>query len=233
MPSIKDNMGADLSRYRAIEAPKLPVVAQMINDNKPRANVFIRCPLPPFNSDPDTLRQFETGNQVPQRRVIPLPVMATVGTSQVSLAGSAFVISSSSSSSPAAPTQLLPLSASLSTGGLATGDNFQGSVQMSKSFQLLSLSANEVCEVRLYGTSSAQSFDAGRAEGDPVPPEISQNIISCVTFDSLPYNWPWQNKIGANQDTPQSLTVYVTVFNTDVSAVTNIDIAIGYLPLEA
>jgi hypothetical protein len=32
---------------------------------------MIRCPLPPFNADPDTLRQFETG-QVPQIRFLPL-----------------------------------------------------------------------------------------------------------------------------------------------------------------
>lgn len=229
MPSIKDAQGADLSGYTPMTA-QLPVITRMITD-KAKANPSRRCPLPPFNSDPDTLRQFEIGTQSPLIRVIPLPEVTN--TAAPTFASTAASVASSSSTVVPVATTLTALSVTLSTGVLAAGSSFTGSVQMKKSFQLLSLAASAVCEVRLYGTAAAQSFDNGRVGDVPVPAETSQNIISCVTFDTLPYAWPWQNKIAANQDTPQSSTVYISVFNTDVSTVSNINVVISYLPLES
>lgn len=229
MPSIKEAMGADLSGYTPMDTPKYPVLSQMITGGKPKANPSIRCPLPPFNSDPDTLRQFEIGTEMPQVRVVPLPPLIDAAPTRSIVSTSSAATSSSSSSTT---TKLLPLSQVLQTGVMGAGTSFTGSLQLLKSFQLLSLSSTLECEVRLYGSSAAQAFDLSRAEGDPVPPEIMSNIISCVTFDQLPYTWPFQNIIGVNQDTPQNSTLYVTVFNTDVSAVTNISVTVAYLPLE-
>lgn len=228
MPSIRESMGADLTKY---SEARLPVMVQMVNDNKPRANPFLRCPLPPFNSDPDTQRQFDTGTQSPKLRVIPLPALATTATTTASTATS----SSSSSSTSVVPvaTTLTAKSITIATPVLAPGGNFQTSIAAAKSFQLLGLTADARCEVRIYGTAIMQAFDAPRAEGDPVPAEIISNIVTCTSFDELPYTWAWQNRMGANQDTPQTVTLYVTVFNTSPTDASNVNIAISYLPLES
>lgn len=229
MPSIKEASGADLTGYESIPAPKVPVIPSMITTQF-KANPSRRCVLPSFNSDPDSLRQFETGTQSPHIRIIPLPeVNNTPAPTRATVAAS----TSSSSSSTNVTTSLKAVSVTISTGPLAAGASFTGSVQMQKSFQLLSLTSSALSEVRLYGTKASQSFDNSRVTDAPVPAEISQNIVSCVVFDAMPFSWPWQNKIAANQDTPQSSTVYVSVFNTDVIAVTSITVTISYLPLES
>lgn len=230
MPSIKDAIkaGSDLKGYSP--APSLPVLPQMVNDNRPKANPSIRCPLPPFNSDPDTLRQFETGYQMPQIRVIPLPVTSGVAVPTAASASTGSAASSSSSSSVVvSPTEV---SVMMNTGVLASGQIFTGTVQMAKAFNLLNIAATQICEVRIYGTAGVQSFDELRPVDDPVPPEITSNVIVCVNFDTVPFAWPCQDLAGQNQNTPRNSTIYVTVINTDVNAVSNIAVTITYLPLE-
>jgi hypothetical protein len=232
MPSIKDAVGADLSRYGPPQKPERPpVVPQMLTDNKPKANPSIRCPLPPFNSDPDTLRQFETGTTVPQIRVVPLPqaFMSNIAVSTTKVSTSASSSGGGGSSTPV----LTPLSAVLNTGPIAAGASVLKTVTMKKSFQLLSISSSAACEVRLYGTAAAQGFDQARVTGSPVPPEISQNIVTDVVFDTKPYTWPFQNRVGANQDSTQGTTMYVTVVNTGTFALSSAVITISYLPLES
>lgn len=233
MPSIADAVKAagSLKGYSVVEPASLPVVPQMINDNKPKANPNIRCPLPPFNSNPDTLRQFETGTTMPQIRVIPLPPIRQAAPSRAAVASSS---SSASSSSTTIPTTLAPVSVALNTGGILAGGSFTGSVILTaESFQLLSVSSDSQCEVRLYGTAADQSADIVRTEGDPLPAETTKNVISCVSLDTLPFLWEWQNRTGANQDTPQAKTLYVTAFNTTAFDVTNILVTFAYVPLES
>lgn len=226
MPSIQEMMGADLSKYKpAPEAPQPPVVTQMVTE-KQRANPNLRCPLPPFNSNPDTLRQFETGDAMPKIRVIPLPVHSAAPPMRTAAVASS---SSSGSSSTVIPTTITAKSVTLNTGTLTAGSSFTGSVQMAKSFQLLLMTSDSLCEVRIYGTAASQSFDQGRANGDPVPPEITTNIVTCVSFEDT-LSWDWQNRIGANQDNPQTSTIYISVF-TDVDT-TNIAVTVTFLPLE-
>lgn len=233
MPSIADAVKAagSLKGYSVVEPASLPVVPQMINDNKPKANPNIRCPLPPFNSNPDTLRQFETGTTMPQIRVIPLPTIKQAAPSRAAVASSS---SAGSSSSTTIPGTIKPVSVALNTGGILAGSSFMGSVSLvAESFQLLSMTSDSQCEVRLYGTADVQSGDVGRLEGDPLPAETTQNVVSCVSMDTLPFSWEWQNRTGANQDTPQARTLYITVFNTTDFDVTNILVTLAYVPLEA
>lgn len=231
MPSIKDAIkaGADMKGYAP--APALPVLPQMVNDNRPKANPSIRCPLPPFNSDPDTLRQFETGYQMPQVRVIPLPVTSGVAvpTAPTAGVGTSAAASSSSSTAVVTPTEV---SVTMNTGVLAAGQIFTGTVQMAKVFTLLNLAATQICELRIYGSAGAQSFDESRPVDDPVSPEITSNFIVSANFDTVPFTWPCQDLSGVNQNTPRNSTIYVTVINTDENAVSNIAVTITYLPGE-
>ena len=227
MPSIADSKKADLSGYTPVSTP--PAVAQTITGDRPKANPSIRCPLPPFNSDPDTLRQFENGTLSPKIRVLPLPPNPGTGGSGTTIINNN--VSGGSSSSTSTNT-LVASSAVPNTGVIVTGGVFTGSVQLAKSFQLLSISANAACEVRLYGTAAAQAFDAARPLDAPVPPEVTSNLIVDVVLDTLPYFWPLQNITGVNQDVPQSKTLYMSVFNLAGMPVTNISVTLNYVALE-
>ena len=234
MPSIKDAKNADLSGYTPSPAPQLPVVAQTITGDRLKANPSIRCPLPPFNSDPDTLRQFENGTLSPKIRVLPLPPNPGSGGGTTTIVNNVGTSGSSGGgTSTNTTTTLVASSVAPVTGLLIAGGVFTGTVLLAKSFQLLSISANAACEVRLYGTAAAQAFDAARPLDTPVSPEVTSNLIVDVVLDTLPYFWPLQNIVGANQDTPQSKTLYISVFNLAGAPVTNIAVTLNYVALES
>lgn len=224
MPPIKDAVRTDLSGY--IPVPPAPPLLSIVPVNSGPA-VNLRCPLPPFNADPDSLRQFENQGSGPKNRVWPRPQQN--GTSTTTTVTSVITGSGSSSSSTST---LVSQSASVTTGLLIAGIPFQGFVTMAESFQLLNMNVNAPCEVRIYGTAQAQAIDVYRVTGAPVPPEVSANLISCVTFDTMPYTWGWQNRCGSNQSSPQTTSVYVSVFNTVPSSETPVTVNIQYLPLE-
>jgi hypothetical protein len=242
LPSIKESQNADLSGY----IPSLgPVAPEHLGVQRPRANPMIRCPLPPFGADPDDLRQFETG-QVPQIRVIPLPDPATIPApptktvaAPTSAATPSFIEVTNivNLSVDAAISKLAlastPVSVNFSTGVILAGASFLTSVTMAKSFQLLSLIADQLCAVRIYGTADSQTFDNARPIDAPVAPELSNLIVTSIIFDTLPYAWGWAGRMGSNQDVTRSSTIYVSVFNTDVVDVSNINVSISYLPLES
>jgi hypothetical protein len=159
--------------------------------------------------------------------LLPLPLTNQGGTTVIQSSGA---VTASSGTSTAT---LSAKSITLSTGVLAPGAPFFGAVLMAKSFQLLQVFANAKCEVRLYGTSVSQGFDAARTTDEPVPPETVPNIISSVALDQTPYQWYWQNRIGANADSPQSKTIYVTVKNISATDAASLTVTISFLPLES
>lgn len=229
MPSLSDALtnGKAVSSYEPV--PAAPPILSILPSGSPMST-NLRFILPPFNSDPDSLRHFEDPMSGPKIRTFPRP-QPKAGATSTSTGGSTSSSSSSSSSSSTTTVALMPKIATLTTGILVVP--FLGSVSMSQSFQLLSLSATGMCDVRIYGTALAQAEDAYRAPGSPVPPEISPNIVACVTFDTAPYMWPFQNIGGANQASPQTTTIYVSVINTNLLIQTPITVTIVYLPLES
>jgi len=95
---------------------------------------------------------------------------------------------------------------------------------------LLLLSSSATCRVELYGNASIQAGDLARPLD--TPPVSPQNIITDVVLDTVPYQWSWQNRIGANADNPQTSLVYITVTNLNVSS-SAITITVSYVPLES
>jgi hypothetical protein len=76
MPSLAQSIQAarDLPRDQFQEVQPAPATANPtppLSDNFAMMNQFLRCPLPPIHSNPDSLRQFYRGG-VPQYRLIPL-----------------------------------------------------------------------------------------------------------------------------------------------------------------
>jgi hypothetical protein len=61
--------------------------------------------------------------------------------------------------------------------------------------------------------------------------EVANNLISDVIFDTVPYAWAWQNRIGANQDSPQANNLYVSIKNLSGSTASP-SVTITFLPLE-
>jgi hypothetical protein len=226
MPSLSDAIAnAKLPNYVPVPAAPNAVAVQ---PPPASTNTNMRFILPPFNADPDSVRQFESNS--PKIRIWPRP-QQTGGTSTAQTVTSAFGALASTSSSSASVT-LLPKTAVFTTNILPAGSSYQTTIQLSKSFQLLNITSNVPCEVRIYGTQQAQIFDTPRPTGNPVPPEITQNILTCVTLSSFPYVWDWQNRVGANQDIPQTSAIYVTVFNVVPTSASPATVSITYIPLE-
>jgi hypothetical protein len=201
-------------------------------ENSFLVNPWIRSPLPPINAGPDTLRQFNDGNQsIPQRRLLPLPAPAlgsTGGTTVTNTVVTATASGSSSASTGLTTVTLNYVSPLLVSGAAAT----QALNVSSKSYQLISMKSNGACEIRIYGSAVAQATDFSRIAYDPLPAELGNNLVTDVVLDTAPYVWNWQNRVGANQDSPQASIAYLTVFNTG-NLPQNIQIAFVVLPLES
>jgi hypothetical protein len=226
MPSLKDAIAASKSpNLVPVSAAPAVIAAQPLPFP---TNANMRCILPPFNADPDSVRQFSSAS--PQIRIWPQPQQKSSASTSTTATGAASTSSSSSSSSSSST--LSAKVVTFTTGSLPPGGIYQTTVQMAKSFQLISMTVTSASEVRIYGTQQAQIFDASRPTGNPVPPEISTNIITCVTFQS-PLSWGWQNRIGANQNDPQSVSIYCSVFNTVPTSGAAVTVTISYLPLES
>jgi len=191
------------------------------------SNPNIRCPLPPVGADPDSLRQFE-GNESPKFRVLPL-LPQTGGTTTVKQGGSTGTSSGGGSSSSVS---IVAKTASATFVNIAGGGSATTSVVMSQSFQILSITANLGCCIRLYGSASARTSDVGRGVDAPAPAETTQGLIIDVVFDTAPFVWQCQNIVGANSDSLQNTNVYVTVINPGSASISGLQVTITYVPLE-
>jgi hypothetical protein len=200
-------------------------------DNSFLVNPWIRSPLPPINATVDTLRQFNDGNQqIPQRRLLPIPA-PSLGAGTGTTVNNTTVTGTSSGAS-AGSTGLTTVTLSYTSPFLNVGAAATQALNIdSKSYQLVSMTANGACEVRIYGSSVAQTADFNRAAYDPLAAELNNNLVTDVILDTAPYVWNWQNRCGANQDNPQANIAYLTVFNTG-SIPQALQISFVVLPLE-
>ena len=234
MPSLSETLRAS-SPFGYSPAPERPSApASVVLPSKAAgnfgANPSIRCPLPPFNIGPDTLRQFDQSEGVsPKRRVIPLPVQSQIGTG-----GSTTIINTSSSSGGGggSTAALTAKTVTYTSPLLPPGASDLQVLTTAKSYQLIGATSTAICEMRLYGSSLAQAADVGRATDAPLPAELLNGLVTDVVFDTAPLLWAWQNRVGVNADVPQDALTFITVFNIDVVPA-QIQITILYLPLES
>ena len=199
------------------------------DDTAQTSSATARCPLPATFADADSLRTFQKGSSTPQFRVMPL-VPQTGGTTIVTTGGST---ASSSGGSSGGGTAISAATTVSTVVNIPANGAAITRVAATQSFQLLSISANAPCCVRLYGNAAAQGTDSSRAIDAPVPAELTQNIIIDLVFDTAPYFWTTQNIAGVNADSPQGTTLYVTVLNPNAVAISNLTVYITYLPLES
>ena len=235
MPSLRDTLRSNplpgFTPVQALPQPAVPAPVGLPGESSSfTVNRFIRSPLPPINATVDTLRQFDDGDTgVPRRRVLPLPQVTSTGGSTVTNTTVTQSVSSGSSTSVTGITAktLTYVSPLLNVGAAAV----QALNVASKSYQLISVTANGACEIRIYGSAAAQAADFGRVTYAPLAAELGNNMVTDIVFDTSPYVWYWQNRCGSNSDSPQANIAYLTVFNTGVTP-QNFQIAFVVLPLE-
>lgn len=240
MPSINDTLvkNLDLSGYGEAATPSDLPKPTFQQGLEPIRNSMIRCPLPPiWQANPDSLRQFYVGGKVPQVRFLsplnPLNQSTSSTSSSTSSSGGGTPSGggsgggSSSGGSPSTASQVV-----VKTQAIAPGSAFIGSTQIAKGFQLLSVSANAAVRIELYGTAAIQAQDLGRALDVPPSAGTTQNIICDLALDTSPYQWTFQNRVGANADNPQSSTVYITLTNIGAGT-TSFTVTLHFVALES
>lgn len=206
--------------------------ASQTNDMQPGYNPTIRCPLPPiFQATPDSLRQFYVSN-VPQTRLLSA---ITSGINSGGASGgnvvSSSVINTGGSNPP--PAQLVSKQSVVTTTVLGPGQQFVGTLPgVSESFQLLSVTTSIAARVAIYGTSFAQTADLSRGLDQPPPAGTSQDIITDVALDTSPFSWNFQDRVGANNESPQRAQAYVTITNLSGAALP-VTVTVLFVPLEA
>jgi hypothetical protein len=212
-----------------------PADAPATQPGRPQGgNPFIRCPLPPFNATVDTMRQFNEDGKIPTRRVIPLPISIAGGGGGSITNTSVVNEGGGSSSSTVIQTKLASATVTLNVPALTPGGIFTATVTMAKSFQLLQLTSSAPLEIRMYGDAITQGGDVPRATDTAVPFETVPGIITDVVFDTAPFQWNWQNRIGANADAVQNTNIYITVINpSQIVGSASAILSIQYLPLES
>lgn len=242
MPSIKEMQQFDLSNYRQVDSTLEPTIQKPdLGTLQPTYNPVLRCPIPPiYPNTPDSQRQYYIGGIAPQIRLMP-PVALTSSSGSVNTTENVLVNSSSDGSGggstpvkPVVPTPvpIVSQSTSVVTPTLNSGDIFTNSLAISRSFQLLSVSASSFCRFELYGTVIAQNSDFGRTIDVPPFPGTTQNLITDVVLDTAPFQFYFQNRMGANGDSPQNPVAYVTITNLDLTS-DIITVVLTYVALES
>jgi len=229
MPPLSDALKSDVSNYSPVEAATSINAAAPPVDLQPGRGTMMRCPLPPlFQPSPDSLRSYYLKGVVPQFRIFTPPAMTAPPSGGST--SSAVTVSTSGGGS-VTPSATVASTVAITTGVLSPGQIYVGSIQMSKSFQLLGLASSGAARFELYGTASAQLSDISR--GLDVPPAAGtvQNIICDVAIDTPPYQWTFQNRVGANGDASQSATVYVSVTNLGSGSIA-LTSSLSYVGLE-
>ena len=233
MPALSETLRKESPQgfTPVVTAPARPPIGALpgLNNNF-KNNPCIRTPLPPINAGPDTLRQFNQDGIVPMRRVLPLPVSNGLGGASVTNNNTTVV---SSGGGGGSTVSLAAKVVVVKTSLLGPSATFRQTVAMpAKSFQLLSCIATGACEVRTYGSASAMAADSTRALDAPLAAELSNGLLSDVVLDTAPYQWAWQNRIGANSDNPQTNNLYVSITNLSSSTASPV-VSVTFLPLES
>lgn len=230
MPPLKDTLrNASPKGFVAVDNPQSPKAPEQQPGAALTGNPFIRCPLPPLNANSDTLRQFNEDGKIPARRVIPLPVSTGSGGSSTTI-NNTTVYSSGSGGGSTPSTPLTSQTVTVNIPSLTAGATYTALVVMAKSFQLLSMTSSNPIEARIYGDPTTQIIDIGRLTDTPPPFETTPGLITDVVLDTSPYQWNWQNRIGANASSPQTTTIYMTFVG--VSGIPGATVTVTFLPLE-
>ena len=234
MPALADRgtESVDMSGYKPVEVSPPSTGGIPSTNLEPGLNTFLRCPLPPiWTTPPDSLRQYYQNAVVPQVRLFnPPPVQNGSGPTTINNYGGSSSSGGGSGGGSGGTSPIPVAQTAITTVSIGPNTSFVGSVTLSRAFQLLSVNSSAPCRVRLYGTAAAQSADSYRGLDIPLPAGTIQNVICDIVLDTSPFQWTFQDRVGANGDTPVSPTTYITVTNLD-STTDAITVSFSYVPI--
>lgn len=237
MPPLSQMLGGLPVGYEHIQAPsQTPGNPAQPPEYPPATNPYLRCPLPPVNVTPDSLRQFYKGGEIPQARILTPSSLSAGPTGGSSTTTTVVTGTGSSGGSTAAPTGQ---STSIITPVLNPGQKYLTIKTIAKAFIILRVGVNSAARVELYSTAAAQTVDSGRAASfgsvnNPPPAEIQSQVI-CDLYLDTPNKFSWVpawSITGVNGDSPQTTSIYATVTNIGTGS-NPIAVTIAYVPVES
>jgi hypothetical protein len=234
MPPLSVLLGTQsLKGFEAVENPPVPPMSK--SEEQDMLNPYLRCPLPPFSTTVDTIRQWNMTGKLPVMRVIPLPTQQGAGGGASSnVTNVTTTTSGSGGGSSTTPTSLAPVTLLVPVPTLLPGGTYSTSLPAAKSYQLIMVGATQPVEVRLYSNATTQAVDASRITDVSVSFNQIQGVVTDIVMDTPPYSWGWENRTGANADSPQTTKLYVTVVNpSQVASTPATMVTIVITPLES
>lgn len=234
MPPLSVMLGTQsLKGFEAVNNPPTPQMSKP-EERQDMLNPYLRCPLPPFSTTVDTIRQWNMTGKLPVMRVIPLPTSQGASGGVATNVTNVTESTSGSSSSGNTPTTLTALTLVVPVPTLLPGGTYSTFLRAAESYQLIMISATQPVEVRLYSNATTQSVDQFRLTDVSVNFNQIQGVVTDIVMDTAPYSWGWENRVGVNADSPQTTKLYVTVVNpSQVAAVPASAVTIVLLPLES
>lgn len=187
MPSLKDaTQSVDTTKLTQVQTPAAQNVPAPEIDNAPARNQFLRSPLPPTNANPDSLRQYYRGGQVPQFRSVTPPTIqqkgskgATGSTGATGATGPQGPAGKSGSSAAARVTIPLILTPPQPIAGFWTINSSGGLTNGSFACKITSAFLNGAA-----GSSFSVAFQAGvngGASGPTIKPVIKRTLPGSTT----------------------------------------------------
>ena len=234
MPPLNEMLKVQsLKGFEAVEnQPSTPPVQK--SEEQSTLHPYLRCPLPPISTTVDTIRQWNMTGKIPVMRVIPLPTQQGAGGGASTNVTNITTTTSGSGEGSTTPTTLGPVTKLISVPFLGPGQVFITVIQMAKSFQLLQLGALQPVETRVYSNATTQAIDSARTPDASVDYNQIEGVITDIIFDYPPFQWNWENRIGANADSPQTTNIYVTIVNpSSVAGTSPTTVTLVFLPLES
>lgn len=228
--AIADHIGLDTTGFSRMLPPR-PEASEPEQRLQPFRDSTLRFSapyLPGSFPSSDTLRGYHLGTQIPQWR-IPVPSQASAQGAGTSTA-TATTTTSSSSTTTNNPAK--SQTASLTTPTLGPGGQFTGVLTVAKAFVVLTVTVDNPARVRLYSTASAQTADLARPSTQGPGFGTEQGIIGDINLDTVPVVWQAVNMVGANGDSPQSTSIYVTIDNITTSSET-VTVSVTYVPVQS
>jgi hypothetical protein len=233
MNSLERALQVDTSKYERV-VPQEPAASEPTRALLPVRDVLERSPVPVLPGtfpSADALRSYHLGGMVPQSRA-PMPAPA----SAQGAGGTQITNVVSTTTSGGTTTNTLPQIqvASISTPVLSPNSQFQTAVSLigeAWNFFSVSISPMAACRVRLYGTPSGQTGDAGRNQTTPPGLGTQQDLILDVLFDGVSGAvWDVQGVTGNNNQPGVSQLCFVTVDNLSGGS-TALSVTLQYSPL--
>lgn len=237
MPSLVDAIRpASGTRINGSEIPQAQPNKPDIS-TQPSTLQWTRSPVPPISISPDSVNMFQNSGLVPQDRIMSvLPLFtdpSSTGNTTITNITSGNSSSGSSSSSTIVTPPVSSASTAIITPVLSQGIPYQTSLQVARSFVLLSVTVSTPARVEFYSTANARSSDASRTTDQPVVLGAPTGLIADLNLvQPSEASWPLSPPaVGTNADVPTTGTVYVTVTNQTATSLP-ITVSITYFPLE-